>query len=450
MSKSVSQKLSNFVCNLKYEDIPANVLEKAKINFLHGLCVGLASVNLEFGKIALNAVLTTGEGEIPDGATLLMNGGKSTTMGAAFANGVLFHGRTQEDTHGTTHCGPTIIPPAMAVAETIGCDGKKFLTALVAGYEVAAAIGKNHTALSTPRGFRATSIYGIFGATAAVLKLLELSEDETVNALGYAASFAFGTTETFAAGTMEWRFEAGLAGRNGILAALLAKSGAVAASTAMEGKAGFFHAFTGSIENLEVVTEHLGLNWEILNVDLKPYPVCAFNQTPVTAMLKLVKENNILPAQVEKITIKMTPYEVNYPGMSVKTSLRTIGGTLMSTPFCLALACAERDVTLAGLQKYDDPAINDLLEKVTMEADPERKPLCCRIDLVTVDGKVYTEEMNISPGMYRYTWEQDVALVKGMQGDMKISPEQLDSLINLIKDVEQIANVADLVKLAIA
>lgn len=450
MKMTVSQKIANFICNLKYEDIPANVLEKAKINFLHGLCVSLASVNLEFGKIAHDAVIAAGEADIPGGATLLLSGGKTTAMGAAFANGVLFHGRTQEDTHGTTHCGPTIVPPAMAVAETLGCDGKKFLTALVAGYEVAAAVGKNHTALSTPKGFRATSIYGIFGAVSAVSKLLELSEEKTVNALGYAASFAFGTTETFAAGTMEWRFEAGLAGRNGILAALLAKSGAVAANTAMEGKAGFYHAFTGSSENLEVVTGRLGRDWEILNVDLKPYPVCAFNQTPVTAMLKLVKQNNILPEQVKDITIKMTPYEVYYPGMSVKTSLSTIGGTLMSTPFCLALACAERDVTLAGLQKYGDSVINDLLEKVTMKADPGRKPLCCRIDLVTTDGKIYTEEMNISPGMYHYTWEQDVALVKGIQGDMKISLEQLDRLIDFIKALDQTGNMADLVRLTVA
>jgi len=81
-------------------------------------------------------------------------------MGGAFANGVMFHSRGQEDTHGTMHIGTTVIPTALAVAEWKKSSGKDLLAAIIAGYEVAAAIGKELTPLTTPRGFRASPIYG--------------------------------------------------------------------------------------------------------------------------------------------------------------------------------------------------------------------------------------------------------------------------------------------------
>lgn len=445
---TVNEKLAHFVHSLRYEDLPDSVIEKAKINLLHGLAVALAGVKLEFARIAVQALEESGE--VGGGnATLLLDGRRSTPMGAAFANAVLFHSRTQEDTHGTTHCGPTVIPPALALAEAKRASGRDFLTSLVVGYEVAAAVGKHHTKYSTPRGFRASSIYGIFGAAAASGKLLGLTEEQLVNALGYAAAFAFGTTETFNAGTMEWRYEVGLAARNGLLAAMLAKKGAVAATTAMEGKAGFYHAFAGTTAELDMVTAGLGKEWEILAVDLKPYPVCAFNQTPVSTMLNLVQETGLRAEDVEAITVWMSPYEANYPGMASKGPFNSIGATLMSTPFCVALACVEGRVTVGGLQQYDHPQINELVSKVTIVPDEGRPMLCTKIRVATKDGRTYEKETIVAPDQYRYTWEQEVRLVKGMQEDMNVPPERLDDLIGAVRRVETIGDVSELVAIAV-
>jgi 2-methylcitrate dehydratase PrpD len=95
-----------------------------------------------------------------------------------------------------------------------------------------------------------------------------------MHALGFAASFAFGTLEAFTSGTMEWRFENGVAAKNGILSALLAKQGAVAARTAFEGNAGFLHAFAGNKNDPLKCIQHLGQVYEIMEVTFKLYPVC--------------------------------------------------------------------------------------------------------------------------------------------------------------------------------
>lgn len=440
------EELGKFVYDLKFEDLPAEVVEKAKICFLHAMAVGLAGGTVEFGRIALDTVVKAGEFNHGK-STVLLDGTKATSMGAAFANAALFHSRVQEDTHGTTHCGTVIIPAACAVAEELGdINGKEFVTALVAGYEVAAYVGKEYTAFSTPKGFRATSIYGIFGSAAAVSKLMGLPQEKINNALSYAASFAFGTTEAFVAGTMEWRYEAALASRNGILAALLAQSGAVGAPSAMEGKAGFYRAFTGVEPEAEKITKLLGKKFEILNVDLKPYPVCAFNQGPVRSMLRLVERVNIPASRIEKITIRMNPYEANYPGMANKGPFNSIGSTLMSTPFCLATALVNRNVTLATLQDYNNADVVKLVERTEVIPDESLRPLCCRIEMVDGQGAAYQEILEISPDEYHYSWEQEVELVKKLIPEMLISEDKVVELIAAAKNLDALSSPDGLMK----
>lgn len=432
---TVTERLGNFIYDLKFEDIPVEVITKAKVCLLHGIGVGLAGTKVNFGYVAANAVKDACPGRE---ATLLLNGTKSSVLGAAFANGVLFHSRVQEDTHGTTHIGPIVIPTALSLAELTKCSGKELITAIIAGYEIAAAVGKDHTIDSTPRGFRASGIYGIFGAAATAAKILGLNREQTVNTLGFAAAFAGGTTEAFVAGTTEWRFEIGMAAQNGLLAALVAKNGGESAKTAMEGISGFYKAFAGRTDKAKDVGSHLGKVWEIMNVDLKPYPVCAFNQTPVSAMINLANRENLLPQDVVSIEIEMHDYEANYPGMAAKGPFSTVGGTLMSTPFCLALAIKDRDVTLEGLQRYDDPELNDLVSKTVVKGSSERKPLCCKIVVETVNGKKLVEEKNISSDEYRYSWNDEVELMKSISGQMNISPRQLDNLIDNIFKLEEL------------
>lgn len=272
--ETVVERLGKFASELSFKNIPTEVVSKAKACLLNGIGIGLSCANMETARAA-RRIVKEYEKVTDRGGTLLGDGTKVSLMGSAFANGVMFHSRGQEDTHGTMHLGTTVIPTSLAVSEWTGSSGQDLITAVVAGYEVAAAIGKELTAKTTPRGFRASPIYGIFGSVTAAGKLLKLGPAQMNHALGHAAAFAFGTLEALLTGTMEVFFENGMANRSGIMAALVAQTGMPGGATALEGPAGFSKAFADTRENLERIGSTLGKKWEIMTVFFKSYATCA-------------------------------------------------------------------------------------------------------------------------------------------------------------------------------
>jgi len=447
MKKTVAESMGTFVYNLSYEKLPEEIIAKAKTCMINGIGIGISCYDLEFPKIA-RELITAEESGISQGksSTIFSDGAKVSVMGAAFANSVLFHGRGQEDTLGSSHTGTVITPAALAIAERNRNSGKNVLTAIIAGYEVVGALDREVSAFTTPRGFRASPAFGIFGSTSAASKLLNLTEEETINAIGFAAAFASGTLECFAAGTMEWRFEVGVVSRDGILAALIAKNGGKSAPTAMEGKTGYLNAFANTTENAQEIVKHLGKRWEIMNAGFKPYPVCAFNQTPVIAMLNMVNENDIDHRNIKKIEIKVNPYEYHYAGMNYRGPFRTVGATLMSTPFCLAVACVDRDVTLAGIHQFESPEIVRLIEKIEHIPDDEMPRFSCSVFVEMDDGKVHEKEMKVTPDYYNFDMERDIELVKRVTEETGVPQDKVDKMIRTVKGLEKAPTVEELIK----
>ncbi|KIL45390.1 MmgE/PrpD family protein [Jeotgalibacillus soli] len=443
MSQTVSERLAAFTSQLSYSDIPDEVVEKAKTCLIHGIGVGLAGYKTDFPRIA--AEIVTHNSSKSNQATLLYNGSRCSPMDAAFANAVLFHSRVQEDTHNTAHLGTVVIPVVLALGEAGKKNGEELLTALIAGYEIGGVLSKHYTSKTTPRGFRASSIYGIFGAAAAASKLLNLNEEQTAHALGFAASFASGTLEAFTSGTMEWRFENGLAAKNGILSALLSKHGADASSHSFEGKGGFFHAFAGNREETQNITENLGKLYEILNVTFKLYPVCAFNQTPVINAIQIAKDSQIPTEQIQSIKIEMNAYEANYPGMSSKGPFANISQTLMSAPYCVAVSLLDSKVTLSNLQQFNDKTIHKLISKTTIISPIDFKPLCSRITVELENGQMIEREMNITEDYYNFNIEEDIQIIKGLEKEMNITKIDLNQLITHIVNLEEIDNISVLI-----
>jgi 2-methylcitrate dehydratase PrpD len=439
MAETVSEKLGSFVYQLSYDAIPDQVLEKAKTCLIHGIGVGLAGHNTDFPRIA--AEIVKGNGAGTKQATVLYNSIKSSPMDAAFANAVLFHSRVQEDTHNTAHLGTVVIPVVLALGEAEKISGEQLLTSLIAGYEVGGALSKYYTSLTTPRGFRASSIYGIFGATAAASKILGLNQEQTSHALGFAASFAFGTLETFSSGSMEWRFENGLAAKNGILSALLAQQGADATINAFEGKAGFLHAFAGNREEPLKFTENMGKVYEIMDVTFKLYPVCAFNQTPVINAIQMAKDSLIPINEIKSISIEMNAYEANYPGMRSKGPFANISQTLMSAPYCVAISLLEKEVTLTNLKNFNHQTLNDLIAKTTVIPSDNIKPLCSTITIDLVDGQRIERQLNINEDFYRFDMERDIQIIKGLTKEMNIGKDELDQIIETILQLEIVQDV---------
>jgi 2-methylcitrate dehydratase PrpD len=334
-----------------------------------------------------------------------------------------------------------------AVEEREGYTGKQILESVIAGYEIVGPLDRVVSGRTTPRGFRASPIFCIFGSACAASKLLGLSEEETANAIGFAAAFASGTLECFAAGTMEWRFEVGIASREGIMAALLAKQGAKSAPTAIEGKTGFLRAFSDSTEGSDSLTRDLGKTWSIMSAGFKPFPVCAFNQTPVRSVLALMAENALSYEEIDKIEIRVNPYEYNYAGMAARGPFDSVGGTLMSTPFCVALVFVDGQPTLEGLYKFGDPKIRQLMDRIDHVPDEGIGSYCCALTVETRDGKSYHKALREGPEYYNFDMQQTIELARRVTSETGVSADKVESMINFIKELDHAPNIQELTEL---
>ena len=238
---AAGRDLGRFAAELRYDDLPAAVQEKLRCSLLHDITCAMAAHSE--GPPLWQLVRGRGPAE----ATLLSEGGRVDAEHAAFVNAALMHARAQDDTHfaAKTHVGSAVVPAALALAEREGATGAEFVAAVAVGCEVAAAVGERLAAATTARGFRASPVFGTLGAAAASASLRGLDADGAANAIAMASSFSGGLNQTWIDGSSEYRFELGMAARNGVLASQLAEAGFRGAEHWYEGDAGFARAFAG-------------------------------------------------------------------------------------------------------------------------------------------------------------------------------------------------------------
>lgn len=436
---SFSQGLSGFVHGLRFADLPELVREKLRLCLLHQLGMALAGHDLPSAGIAAELILAEGGAAQ---ATVLHGGWRSSVSNAAFANAVLFHGRVQDDTHHTAHLGTVLIAAGLALAEMCRSSGDELMTALAAGYEVAGALSREFTARTTPRGFRATALYGVLGAAATSARLLGLGHKRTAHALGIAATLAGGTIEPFAAGSEAFVLHSGQAARNGILA-----RGLGAATSALDGPAGFLQAFAGDVEGAEAVLAGLGRQFELLNVNFKAFPVCAGNQTPLLNARGLgVRIGD--PARIVAVDIDMHPYEAQHPGIAHYGPFRNRVQTLMSTPLCVALGLLGRPVKMTALQTFSDPALLRLVACTRVHAAEDLAMLQSRIRVRLYDGLELVEQFFPAADHFRFSWEAEVVLLHGMCAEMPLDADALDALIDEVARLATLTDLTDLVRRA--
>ncbi|HVW48549.1 MAG TPA: MmgE/PrpD family protein [Solirubrobacterales bacterium] len=437
---TVARTLGEFAAGMAAAEPPAAVLEKLRCNVLHDLGCA-AAAHSEWPALA---PLARADGAAE--ATVLCAGVRLGAERAAFLNAALMHARAQDDTHmaARTHAGSAVLPAAFAVAEREGRDGAAFAAAALAGYEVATAVGERLAAATTARGFRASMVFGTLGAAAAAASLLGLDAGGCANAIAIAGSFSGGLNQAWIDGSSEWRWELGMAARNGIAAADLAAAGAVGARHFYEGDAGFARAFAGA-EDAAAGDWEMGGRWRILEIVYKPFPICNITQSPVAAAIELVEENDLAPAAVTAIRCWLNPGDHAYPGTLNAGPFDGVGAALMSAQYCLAMAVKDRDATLGGLREGDDPELLGLVGRTTILADEAIAPLGARVELTTADGAVHVRELVAEPETYGWTWEGVVENSRRMLGEMAIDADGLRRLTDAVARLERLPSPTELV-----
>jgi 2-methylcitrate dehydratase PrpD len=442
---TVGQRLGAFAAGLTLEATGADVLQKLRCNVLHDFGCALGA------HVAGEEIWATLRDRGPAEATLLCDGSSVAVEHAAFANAALMHTRAQDDTHfaAKTHVGSAIIPAALALAERESRSGADLCAAIIAGCEVAAAVGERLAPATTARGFRATPVFGTLGAAAAAASILGLDERRTSDAIAIAASFAGGLNQTWLDGTSEYRLQLGMAARNGITAATLAAGGLRGASHWYEGAAGFARAFAGSDDAAGGDWE-LGERWRLLDVTYKPYPVCAITQSPVQVAIDLVCANDLDSERIASVVCELNSADRTYPGTVNPGPFDDIGATLMSAQFCVAMALQHRTATLAGLHEFDDPELMRLVGVTEVAGNDAIPNLGARLAVTTTDGTTLRGELIPNDATYGWDWDGVVANLHRMAPEIAVGADGLDRLVDLVRRLAQLSDVGELARATVA
>jgi 2-methylcitrate dehydratase PrpD len=430
--QTLATSMARFIAALNLTTLPSEVAEKAKVCLLNAYGMGLNGYDTPYAPVARAAAVAL-DGEIADGATLLGDGRRTTISGACLANSALFHGRAQEDTCGAAHFGTVLVPLLTAMIEARHYPMMRLLPALVAGYEVGGLLEKTYAGRTTPSGFRSSAIYGTIAAAAAAGKLMDLKEMQLAAALSNAVSFTGGVLQSFSDGTDEWRYQVGVVARNGLLAAELAHAGSIAAPHAFEGRTGFIASFARADGELPALADLLGREWATLRVTFKPYPVCAFNQTPVTAALGLREE--LGSAAIRSIRVRMNPFETGYAGMDATGPFNSISGTLMSIPFCIATTLIHGVPDMRRMTTYNDAAVNDLINCVELISDGAVPVLSAVIEVETTDRRSHRRNQRMTAADYAYDRTTVAALVRGIGAQQDLPSTAFDLLERFVEQL---------------
>ena len=383
----VTSRLAEFAADLRYESVPADVRDRARVFLLDFVAVALGAVdfNARNRDRLLERYLATAA--TPGPCTVLGLGVRTTPPLAAFANGTLAEALDFQDSNMdvSTHNGAPVIPAALALGETRDARWREIATAIVAGYEI-------HTRyLSTIqlghwyRGFQGLGTFGTCGAATAAGRLLKLKPRQMAAALGVAGVImpVSSSDNVFRAYTMKACIP-GQAARCGIEAAHLADAGYE--GVPLEGEPPRHHAPLHTLSDgpkLEQALEGLGETWHCRRVAFKPYPVGHLIVGPIEIVLDILKDRKVAWEEVEGIDIRTYNHAIFRTGKYATPESSYIDAHF-SIPYCVAVALMDGALTPRQLRKerIRDPKVHELASRVVLTEDkkmsrayPEKWPV---------------------------------------------------------------------------
>jgi 2-methylcitrate dehydratase PrpD len=379
-------RLAEYAAALRYEDLPAAVVQQAKDCIIDTVAAAICGASLPWSSIVIDYAERTG----PGGRSHILGRGSAVQApAAALANGALAHAFELDSLTrpgAGAHPGATVLPPALAVAQEKDADGRALIAAFVAGNEVMIRIGRATGHTNEARGFHAPGTTGPFGAAVAAGHLLGLGAGAMANALGIAGSLCGGLLE-FARGDggMVKRLHLGRASEAGVLAASLAAGGFTGPRTVIEGQFGFLRVFCTAWDEAEL-TRGLGEEFIVSTAALKRYPCHATAHAAVRAARELQAEHGFTGAEVEAIAATGTERMVERHKILEPADLML---AQYSIPFSVALTlCREaRNPESWDETALADPQIRALARRVQMIPGEEHGGMGSTVTIALADGR---------------------------------------------------------------
>ena len=449
--KGFTAAAADFAMNLTYDQIPESVVNFSKSAILDLVGVTLAGTRSDEGQIMKNYAVELNE----NSKAGLVGCGVKTSVGlAALVNGIFSHALDYDDCNDSIHGHPSValVPVILSLGQLYGISGKKALEAYVAGFEIEAALGQATGDSSYEKGFHTTATLGVFGATIVAGKIIGLNTLQLRNALGIAASQAGGLKQNF--GTMTKPLHAGLACRNGILAARLAATGFTGDVNILEAQQGYANAYCKQGDyDFVGLAENLGKRWDILEggIIFKKYPCCAETHRGIEAALQIAVENNLDPADIGAVECLV---QERVPLVCIYSSPQSSLEGKFSHEYCVARALFNRCVQLKHFEDSQvmDQDIQDFMRKISMKVDPKQTGRGKVQDEYTVvnitmkSGKVLSASVKEPKGTKNNPFTQDECIEKFLDCAYGVlTTEAAQNALKMISNLEKLENISFLV-----
>ena len=299
---ALTQELGRFVAGLSFDKLPPDAVEVARTGFIDTIATMIAGANDPAPQL-----LRKGLQPAPGAASLYFSGETATAPETAWINGTAGHALDYDDVGCRGHVSTVLVPAILAEAETLGLGGREMFAAYVAGYETWAELSRRDTGHHHRKGWHPTGIFGAIGAGAACANLRRLDPERAAMAIALAASQAAGIMANF--GTMTKPFHAGRAAHAGLVSARLAELGFTASPDAIEHPQGFLSAVSpeGKADR-DGPCPAFGEDWHILRqgLSIKKYPACYCTHRALDAMLDLLAQRPLKPAEIARITVSLS------------------------------------------------------------------------------------------------------------------------------------------------
>ena len=446
-----TRELARFISETSYDDLPENLRACMRKYFLDAVGCGLYGTTTESGRILSRFIQEQGGSAE---ATLWKSAWRGPVGPVALCLGTWMHAFELDDYHSGAklHPGAVVFAASYPLAEKMGADGRMFMTACAVGYEtmIRASIAADSLEVRR-RGFHLTGLCGPFGAAAAAAHLMELTPEQTANALGLAGTQGAGTWAFQCDGSETKRFHAGRASQSGLMAASLAEGGYTGPKEIFEYEdGGFIRAFSGCGEP-EPLTIGLGDHWEAEGVSFKPYCCCGSTHSTIDAVLALRREHGVVPDDVQEMEImnhSVVKQQCSWRYEPV-SSLRA----QMNIEYCAAVALTDGEAGPGQFtsERIADPELVALARRARFTVDPEIEQLYpktfpAKVAIRTRDGREFNTRVAGPKGSPQDPMDFDMVAGKFRQvtGGV-IPPDAQDGIIQAVSSLDEMETMGALV-----
>ena len=446
-----TKSLAKFAAELEFNKIPENILNYLKLLFLDGVGCCIHGNTLEWTK-TLEEVVTNKE-DINQ-CSIIGTNKKTTLLNAVLINSTAGHGFESDDIHRESilHPNSIVVPVSINIAEKMGnINGKKFLTSVVAGYEVATRIGSAAGTELLLRGFHPQGTHGTIAAAITAGKLMDFSTDQMVHAIGIAGSLGAGLMAA-QEGAMVKRLHSGRAAQAGVLAAQLSAKNFTGIQNIVEADyGGFLSSFSGK-NDFNRSIRNLYKEWECMNTGIKPYASVTSIHTALDCLKNIMEKNNISVKNIKNIKAKISHPTYVHCAWNYKN--HNITSAQMNIYYGLALIALEGElfVNQFSKDKISNPEILNFMKKITAEVDPKIESLghefrhMASIELTTNDNKKFNHTEKYRKGSPENPLTKDQIISKfNSLASYSYDETQINKIKEKIENIELSNNIENLI-----